>query len=78
MGKAKDIVLRVIPSNIANDFVRKYHYSGIIARTSKIHFGAFLGNRLHGVLSYGSPLDKSKVIGLVTDTKWNEMQNGIR
>ena len=73
MGKAKDIILRVIPSNVANEFVRKYHYSGIIARTSKIHFGAFLSGRLHGVLSYGSPLDKSKVIGLVTDTKWNEM-----
>jgi len=73
MGKAKDIVLRVIPSNIANDFVRKYHYSGKVVPNSKLHFGAFLDNRLHGVMSFGSPLDKRKVIGLVSDTKWNEM-----
>jgi hypothetical protein len=39
---------------------------------SKIHFGCFLDGKLHGVLSYGSSLDKSKTIGLVKNTGWND------
>ena len=73
MGKAKDIVLRVIPKNVANEFVKKYHYSGKVVVTSSIHFGAFLDNRLHGVMSYGSPTDRGKVISLVTNSNWNGM-----
>lgn len=74
MGKsAKDIKLKVIPSKIANEFIRKHHYSGKVVNNSKLHFGVFLDNKLHGVMSYGSPLDKSKVLGLVKNTKWSEM-----
>ena len=73
MGRAKEIIVKVIPSKIANEFVKKNHYSGKVAPNSKLHFGAFLDNKLHGVLSFGSPLDKSKVLGLVKDTLWNEM-----
>lgn len=73
MGRAKEIQLKVIPSNIANAFIRKYHYSGKIVNNSKLHFGAFLDGKLHGVMSYGSPLDKSKVLPLVEGTGWNEM-----
>lgn len=72
MGRAKDIVIKVIPSKIANEFVRKHHYSGKVVSNSKLHFGVFLDNKLHGVMSYGSSLDKSKIIGLVQGTKWNE------
>jgi hypothetical protein len=73
MGRAKEIIVKVIPSKIANEFVKKHHYSGKVAPNSKLHFGAFLDNKLHGVLSFGSPLDKSKVLGLVQGTLWNEM-----
>jgi hypothetical protein len=73
MGRAKEIIIRVIPSKIANEFVRKYHYSGKVVNNSILHFGAFLNERLHGVMSYGSPLDKRKIIGLVVPTQWNEM-----
>lgn len=72
MGRAKEIIIKVIPSNIANEFVKKHHYSGKVVPNSKLHFGAFLDGNLHGVLSYGSSTDKSKLIGLVTGTKWNE------
>ena len=72
MGRAKEIVVKVIPSSIANPFIRTHHYSGKIVNNSKLHFGAFLDGRLHGVLSYGSSLDKSKIIGLVEGTGWNE------
>ncbi len=71
--KVKDIRLKVIPSKLANDFVKKYHYSGKVVPNSKLHFGAFYNNVLHGVMSYGSPLDKRRTIGLVKNTKWNEM-----
>jgi hypothetical protein len=73
MGRAKDIRVKVIPAKIANDFVRKHHYSGMVAPTSKIHFGAFLDGRLHGVLQFGNPISKRRMLGLVNDTKWNEM-----
>lgn len=72
MGRAKEIVVKVIPSKIANPFIRTHHYSGKIVNNSKLHFGAFLDGQLHGVLSYGSSLDKSKIIGLVEGTGWNE------
>lgn len=58
---AKEIVLKVIPSKIANNFMKKHHYSGKVVNNSKLHFGAFLDGKLHGVLSFGPPLDKSKV-----------------
>lgn len=72
MGGAKDIRLNVIPSQIANDFVRRWHYSGTVAQNSQLHFGAFLNGVLHGVMSFGPSLDKRKIQGLVSGTKWNE------
>ena len=72
MGRAKDIIVKVIPSNIANEFVKKHHYSGKVVANSQIHFGAFLDNKLHGVMSFGPSTDKSKIITLVKNTKWNE------
>ena len=74
MGRtAKDLIVKVIPSKIANDFIKKHHYSGKVVNNSSLHFGVFMDNKLHGVMSYGPPLDKSKVIGLVKDTRWSEM-----
>ena len=72
MGRAKDIIVKVIPAKIANDFVRKHHYSGKVAQNSVLHFGCFINDKLHGVLSFGSSLDKRKTIGLVENTLWNE------
>lgn len=72
MGRAKEIELKVIPSKLGNDFIKKYHYSHKVVNNSCLHFGAFLDGKLHGVLSYGPSLDKSKLIGLVKDTKWHE------
>lgn len=74
----KDLIVKVIPSNIANEFVRKTHYSGKVVPNSKLHFGVFDGKVLHGVMSYGSPMDKSKVITLVDtgmdkNKSWNSM-----
>lgn len=72
MGRAKEIIVKVIPSSIANPFMKAHHYSGKVVNNSNLHFGAFLDGQLHGVLSYGPSLDKSKIIGLVSGTGWNE------
>ena len=72
MGRAKEIIVKVIPAKIANEFVRRHHYSGKVVANSNLHFGCFLDDKLHGVLSYGSSLDKRKTIGLVENTNWND------
>lgn len=71
MGRAKEIEIKVIPSKIANPFIKTHHYSGKVINNSCLRFGAFLDGKLHGVLSYGPSLDKSKIMGLVKDTGWN-------
>lgn len=65
MGRAKEIIVKVIPAKIANEFVRKHHYSGKVATTSNLHFGCFLDSRIHGVMSFGHSMIKDKVISLV-------------
>lgn len=72
MGRAKEIKVKVIPAKIANDFVKKHHYSGKVVQNSKLHFGAFLDGKLHGVMSYGASMVKHNIIGLVEGTGWNE------
>lgn len=72
MGRAKEIIVKVIPSSIANPFIKQHHYSGKVVQNSNLHFGAFLDNQLHGVMSFGSSMDKAKTQQLVTGTGWNE------
>lgn len=71
MPKAKDLVLRIIPSREAHAFVRANHYSGKSVNNSSVHFGVFLSGRLEGVLQFGPSLDKANMLGLVKDTEWN-------
>lgn len=71
MGRAKEIIVKVVPSSIANPFIRKHHYSGKVVNNSCLHFGCFLDGKLHGVLSYGPSLDKRKIMGLVEGTRWD-------
>lgn len=72
MGRAKEIEVRVIPSSLANPFVKRVHYSGKVVNNSQVHFGVFLDGALHGVMSYGPSMRKDTLQGLVADTKWNE------
>tara|TARA_R100000935_G_C2755686_1_gene131519 strand:+ start:55 stop:720 length:666 start_codon:yes stop_codon:yes gene_type:complete len=79
VGRAKEIIVKVINSKVANEFVKKNHYSGKVVNMSNLHFGCFLDNQLHGVMSYGSPMDKRNVLPLVNsgvldfNKRWNEM-----
>lgn len=72
MVSVKDIAVKVIPAKIANDFVKKHHYSGKVVPNSSLHFGAFLGGMLHGVMSYGASINKKGTMRLVKGTGWNE------
>lgn len=73
MASAKDILIKPITAHAANALVKKVHYSGKVVANSSLHFGAFLDGKLEGVMSFGSPMDKSKVLPLVKDTKWSDM-----
>lgn len=68
----KNIVIKVIPAKMANDFMKKHHYSGKVVPNSTLHFGAFLNDRLHGVMSYGHSINKKGTMKLVAGTGWNE------
>jgi hypothetical protein len=72
MGRAKEIIVKVIPSKIANEFVKKHHYSGKVVPNSTLHFGCFLDDKLHGVMSYGGSMRKDLINPLVENTGWNE------
>ena len=72
MGRAKEIIVKVIPAKIANEFVKKHHYSGKVVPNSTLHFGCFLDDKLHGVMSYGPSINKKGTINIVENTGWNE------
>tara|TARA_S200002703_G_C3764822_1_gene235462 strand:+ start:286 stop:957 length:672 start_codon:yes stop_codon:yes gene_type:complete len=72
MGRAKEIIVKVIPSKVANQFVKKHHYSGKVVPNSKLHFGCFLDGKLGGVMQYGPSINKKGTINLVEGTGWNE------
>ena len=68
----KDIHIKPIESSRANDFIKRHHYSGSVVPNSQLHLGAFYHGALEGVLQFGPPMDREKLIGLVEGTEWNE------
>ena len=70
MISAKDVRIAPIAGRDARRVVEAHHYSGTSVQNSQLHLGAFLGGRLEGCMSFGPPMDRSKVIGLVRDTAW--------
>ena len=69
---AKQIHVAPISSKDANALVSRIHYSHSFCRNSQLHLGVFWNSRLEGVMSFGPSFDKSKIVGLVRDTKWND------
>lgn len=70
---AKQLRITPIRRDVAVDFVKRHHYSGKVVNNSQIHLGVFFGDRLSGCLQFGPPLDKRKVLPLVTGTAWDGM-----
>ena len=73
MGSAKKIVVRPIGAAVARDLVRRVHYSGKVTQNSQLHLGVYYAGRLEGVMQFGPPLDRRKVLPLVRGTLWNQM-----
>lgn len=73
MASAKEIVIKPITSAKAKAVVAANHYSGKSAPNSQIHLGVFLNDACEGVLQFGPPMDRRKLLGLVKNTLWNEM-----
>jgi hypothetical protein len=73
MASAKEIIVKPIKAADANALVKRVHYSGRVVQNSQIHFGVFMQGSLQGVMQFGNPIDKRKVLPLVKDTKWNDM-----
>jgi hypothetical protein len=68
---AKEIVVKPISSQDAARIVKACHYSGKTAFGSFLHFGVFIGEKCGGVMQFGPPVDKRKILPLVKDTGWN-------
>lgn len=52
--------------------IQAYHYSRRAVLSSQIHIGVFLGGELHGAMSFGAPIDKRRMVGIVAGSQWNE------
>ena len=72
MATAKDLIVKPIKSADAIAFVKAHHYSGKVAFGSGVNLGVFFNNRLHGVMQFGTSVDKRKIQGLVSGTQWHE------
>jgi hypothetical protein len=69
---AKDIVVKPIRSQDAVRIVKACHYSGKVVQNSQLHFGVFLDGKCGGAMQFGPSLDKRKIQGLVSGTRWND------
>ena len=73
MATAKDIIVKPITAAAANKVVKSVHYSGKVVPNSQLHFGVFLDGKLEGAMSFGPPMVRKNVLGLVDGTLWNGM-----
>lgn len=73
MGQALEISIKPIAKSVADQIVKRYHYSGKVVQNSSLNFGVVYQGKLYGAMQFGSPMDKSKILPLVKDTKWNDM-----
>lgn len=69
---AKDLVLRKISAQKANEVVKRFHYSGKVVPNSQIHIGVFYMGKLEGAMQFGPSIDKRRVSMLVDGTGWNQ------
>ena len=73
MGDAKAIEVRPIARRVADDVVKRVHYSGSVVQNSQISLGVFIGGRLHGAMQFGPPLDRRKILPMVRDATWESV-----
>ena len=64
--------VKEINRNLANDIIKKNHYSKKYFNNSYIHLGVFIKGQLLGVLQYGHLLNNNSVSSIVKGTKNGE------
>lgn len=67
-----DFYIKEIDRDLANDVIKKNHYSKKYFNNSYIHLGVFINNKLLGVLQYGHLLNNNSVGSIVENTKNGE------
>ncbi len=72
MSSAKSIIIKSISAAAASKVVKQIHYSGKTAAISQLHLGVFLNDSLEGVMQFGPPIDRRKLLPLVKGTKFND------
>src|SRR4051794_41616341 len=71
MTSAKEIEVRPVAKRDADAVIKSVHYSGKVVRNSQLSLGVFLHGRIEGAMQFGPSLDKSHMLNLVRDTRWN-------
>lgn len=71
-ASARDLRVEPISAADAGKVVAALHYSGSAVRNSQLHLGVFLNGRCGGAMQFGPSIDKRKMLGIVSGTKWNE------
>lgn len=64
--------VRMIDRGIANDIIRKKHYSHNFYSASTIHLGVFYMENLYGVLQFGCAMNPASQESVVEDTAQDE------
>ena len=52
--EVSNIVLKKIPSSVARQYISTYHYSHIMPDSSKEIFAGYIGNKIAGIIVYGT------------------------
>lgn len=73
MGQALELSIKPIEKSVADQIVKRYHYSGKVVQNSSLNFGVVYQGKLYGAMQFGSPTVKEKMLPLVKDSGWNDM-----
>ncbi len=68
----KGFFLACIDRNLANELIRRHHYSRKVVVTSVLHLGIFGEGRLQGVLQFGFAMNVMSMAKIVAGTKVDE------
>lgn len=66
------LLIKQIERNLANDIIKKNHYSGTVVNNSYVHFGLFLKDEIRGVAQFGYAMNPSSGNSIVSGTENKE------
>jgi len=72
VGEAKRLIVKPISAKDARRIIQSLHYSGKVDPRSQLHLGVFLDGKCGGAMQFGPSMDKRKMLGIVSDAKWND------